>query len=73
MAAKILYTKQGSDPTTLVWPASGPPSERWTFTSGTALAIPELIGYGNGTTTYADGRAFPVITSQGSTLLHQKG
>ena len=72
MAAKVLYTQKGSDPTTLVWPPAGPPHQRWTFTSGTALVIPELIGYRD-FITFADGRLFPPVTSQGSTLVHQKG
>ena len=75
MGAKILYTKQGSDPATLTWPPSGPPYERWTFTSGTPLNVTALIGYGDGSITFADGRAFvPVpVSNQGSTLVHQKG
>ena len=72
MAAKIVYTNKGSDGSTLVWPTSGPPRERWTFTAGTPLTIPELIGYGNGIVTFADGRLFPPLTAQGSTLVHQK-
>ena len=72
MSAKVLYTKAGSDPTTITWPDSGPPSQRWTFTSGTALVIPDLIGYSETFTTFADGRLFPPLTSQGSTLKHQR-
>jgi hypothetical protein len=72
MAAKILYSKGGSDPTTLVWPDKGPWWERWSFTSGTALLIQDLIGYGDGSITFADGRQFPPVTVQGSTLKHQK-
>ena len=74
MSAKVLYTKAGSDPTSIVWPSAGPPYERWTLTSGTALTILSgLIGYGDGTITYADGRMTPQLTVQGSTVAHQKG
>jgi hypothetical protein len=72
MAAKVLYTKKGSDPTTIVWPQTGPYAERFTFTSGTAANVSQLIGYPDGSITFADGRLFPPITSQGSTLKHQK-
>lgn len=72
MAAKILYTAKGTDPSTILWPAAGPMSERFKFTSGTATVIPQLIGYGDGSITYADGRAFPPVTAQGSTFAHQK-
>jgi len=72
MSAKMLYTKAGSDPTNLTWPDAGPPNERWTLTSGTALVIQDLIGYSEVLTTYADGRRFPPLTSQGSTVKHQK-
>jgi len=71
MTAKIVYTQKGSDPATLTWPGAGPPHERWDFPSGTTVTIPSLIGYGDGTTTFADGRLFPPITSQGSILKHQ--
>lgn len=73
MAAKVLYTKKGNDPTTITWPDAGPPSERFTLTSGTPLVIAGLIGYGDGTFTFPDGRRVPGLTSQGSTLVHQKG
>ena len=72
MAAKMLYTKSGSDPITITWPDTGPPSQRWSFTSGTAVVINELIGYSDSFTTFADGRRFPLQTSQGSTFKHQK-
>jgi hypothetical protein len=73
MAAKVLFTAKGSDPTTLVWPPAGRMIDRWTFTSGTPLKIPDLIPYGDGTIiTYPDGRLFPTMTPQGSTLVHQK-
>lgn len=72
MTAKILYVKSGSDPTSITWPLTGPPRDRFTFTSGSALVVSDLIGYGDGTITYADGRAFPTLTSQGSTFSHQK-
>ena len=70
--AKILYTKQGNDPTTITHPDTGPPSDRITITSGTPLVVNNLIGYGDGTITYPDGRLFPPVTKQGSTLAHQK-
>ena len=73
MAAKVLYTKKGSDPTTITWPSAGPPSEQFQITSGAAVTLHGLIGYGDGTITFPDGRLFPAITSQGSTLVHQKG
>jgi len=73
MSAKILYTKKGTDPTTITWPSAGPPSERWQITSGTALPISDLIGYGDGTITFPDGRLFPAMTTQGSAFAHQKG
>jgi hypothetical protein len=72
MAAKVLYTAKGTDPSTVQWPPSGPPNERWSFTSGTPVTIKDLIGYGNGNITFADGRQFPVMSSQGSTMVHQK-
>jgi hypothetical protein len=71
MAAKLLYTAQGSDPTTLVWPPAGPPYERWTFTNGQTTTIPNLIVYNN-MITFPDGRQFPTKTPAGSTLVHQK-
>jgi hypothetical protein len=73
MAAKVLYTAKGTDPSTVTWPSTGPPKERWTFSSGVPVVIPELIGYGNGNITFADGRQFPVMSQQGSTMVHQKG
>lgn len=73
MAAKVLYTKRGNDPTTIIWPDAGPPSERFTLTSGTPLAISGLIGYGDGTITFPDGRLLRPVTSQGSSFAHQKG
>ncbi len=72
MAAKILYTQAGSDGATLLWPPNGPTKEQWKFTAGAPLVIPELIGYGDGTITFADGRVFPKLSSQGSTFVHQK-
>jgi hypothetical protein len=72
MAAKVLYTKKRTDPPTIVWPTSGPASEKYTFTDGTPQMVPHLIGYGDGTLTYPDGRSFPQITSLGSTFIHQK-
>lgn len=73
MAAKILYTAKGTDLAMITWPQVGPPNERFKFTSGQSLIINDLIGYGDGTITYPDGRIFPPITAQGSTLIHQKG
>lgn len=72
MAAKILYTAKGSDAASVTWPPAGPPNERFKFTSGQTLVIPDLIGYGDGTITYPDGRLFPAMSSQGSTFVHQK-
>lgn len=72
MTAKVLYTKKGSDPTTIMWPTAGPLSERFTFTSGTPTVITGLIGYGDGSITFPDGRAFPPLTAMGSTFAHQK-
>ena len=73
MGAKVVYTQKGSDPATIQWPQAGPPSERWNFPSGTATTVNALIGYGSGLITFADGRQFPPLTTQGSTLTHQKG
>jgi hypothetical protein len=72
VTAKIIYSKAGSDPSTILWPEVGPPAQRWKFTDGTPLVINDLIGYGNGSITFADGRLFPPLTSQGSTLKHQR-
>jgi hypothetical protein len=72
MAAKVLYTQKGSDPATIIWPTSGPAAERFTFTSGTPQVIANLIGYGDGSITYHDGRTFPPVTAAGSTFGHQK-
>lgn len=73
MAAKILYVAKGADPAAITWPAAGPPSERFNFNSGQVTSIPGLIGYGDGSITYPDGRIFPMLSSQGSTFAHQKG
>lgn len=70
--AKILYTKQGSDPTTITFPDTGPPGDKITITSGTALVVNNLIGYGDGTITYPDGRLFPSLSKAGSSFAHQK-
>jgi len=72
MAAKVLYTKKGSDPSSVLWPSAGPPRERWTFTDGTPLNVPELIGFPDHIE-FADGRIFPDLSAQGSTMKHQKG
>jgi hypothetical protein len=72
MSVKALYVKGGSDPTTITWPAAGPPYERWILTSGTPVVIFDLIGYGDGSITYADGRLLPASTTQGSTVKHKK-
>jgi hypothetical protein len=71
MTAKILYTKKGNDPAAITWPDAGPPNERFIITSGQATVIQGLIGYGDGSATYPDGRLFPMKTSGGSTLVHQ--
>lgn len=73
MTAKVLYTKKASDPTTITFPDAGPPSDRFVLTNGTATVIQGLIGYGDGSITYADGRAFPKLSGQGSTFAHQLG
>lgn len=73
MTAKVLYTKKGSDPATILWPITGPPSEQFKITAGSPTVIDGLIGYGDGTITYPDGRLFPALTGQGSTFAHQKG
>ena len=72
MAAKVLYTKKGNDPTTITWPPAGPPSERFDLTSGSAVTISGLIGYGDGSFTFPDGRVVPGLSAQGSTFVHQK-
>jgi hypothetical protein len=72
MAAKVIYTQKGSDPTTIMWPSQGANHEKFTLVSGTAQVIPGLIGYGNGTITFADGRALPVLTPAGSTVTNSK-
>lgn len=70
--AKVLYTKKGSDPATITWPSAGPPTEQFKLTDGAAVSIPGLIGYGDGTFTFPDGRLVPPLTAQGSTFVHQK-
>jgi hypothetical protein len=72
MSAKVLYTAKGNDPATITFPPVGPPSDQIKLTSGVPVAIVGLIGYGDGTITYPDGRLFPAISSQGSTIVHQK-
>jgi hypothetical protein len=71
MTAKIAYAAKNADPAVLTWPLTGPPNERFTFTSGQSTVVQGLIGYGDGTATYPDGRLFPALTAQGSTLTHQ--
>lgn len=73
MPAKVVYTAKGSDPAAILWPPAGPPAERFLLQSGQPAVLPNLIGYGNGTITYPDGRVFPPVSSQGSTFVHQKG
>lgn len=65
MAAKVIYTQKGSDPTTILWPAQGANHEKFTLVSGTAQVCAGLIAYGDGTITFADGRALPAITAAG--------
>jgi hypothetical protein len=72
MSAKLLYTKAGSDPTTGLFPAAGPPHDRFMLTSGTPLVTNMLIAYPDHIE-FADGRLFPSITPQGSTVVHVKG
>jgi hypothetical protein len=73
MTAKVLYTKHGADPTPITWPDTGHPSEQWAFTSGTVLVVQDLIGYGDGSITFASGRSFPSRTANGSTFVHLVG
>lgn len=73
MTAKVLYTAAGSDPAAITWPQAGPPNEVFNFNSGQITVIQSLLGYGDGTITYADGRRFPAVTPQGSTFIHQEG
>lgn len=73
MTAKILYTAAGSDPAAISWPSSGPPGEIFNFNNGQITIVPSLIGYGDGSITYADGRKFPAVTPQGSTFVHLEG
>lgn len=73
MGAKVLYTAKGNDPATITHPGVGPPGDNFKLTSGQAVAIVGLIGYGDGSITYPDGRLLPPITSAGSTIVHQKG
>ncbi len=72
MAAKLLYTAKGNDPATIIWPQVGPPADQVKLTSGQPVSISGLIGYGDGTITYPDGRLFPSLSAQGSTIVHQK-
>lgn len=73
MTAKVLYTAIGSDPAAIAWPPSGVPNDIFNFNSGQITVVPSLIGYGDGSITYADGRKFPAVTPQGSTFVHQEG
>lgn len=73
MSAKVLYTAKGNDPQTITHPSVGPPNEQFKLTSGQPVSIVGLIGYGDGSITFPDGRLLPPITSQGSTVVHQKG
>lgn len=73
MTAKVLYTAKGNDPATIVWPAAGPPGDQFKLTSGTPISILGLIGYGDGSITYPDGRLLPSLSAAGSTIVHQKG
>ncbi len=73
MTAKVLYTARGSDPAAITWPIAGVPSDMFNFNNGQITVIPSLIGYGDGSITFADGRPFPSITPQGSTFVHQEG
>lgn len=72
MSAKVLYTAKGNDPATITFPSVGPPGDQIKITSGQPLSVVGLIGYGDGTITYPDGRLFPSLSSQGSTFVHQK-
>lgn len=72
MAAKVLYTAKGTDPAAITWPQVGPLNERFVLNNGVVAAIPTLIGYGDGSITFPDGRLFPAMSSQGSTFAHQK-
>lgn len=71
MAAKVLYTAKGSDAAVITWPSVGPPNDRFQLTSGQPISVLGLIGYGDGTITYPDGRLFPALSAQGSTAINQ--
>ena len=73
MTAKVLYTAAGTDPAAITWPQAGPPSDMFNFQSGVVTVVPQLLGYGDGSITYADGRKFPAVTSQGLTFQHVEG
>jgi hypothetical protein len=70
MSALVLYTPAGGDGAVIQWPPAGPPHERWTFVAGTPLEIDELIGYGDASITFEDGRGFPQHTPNGSSFFH---
>jgi hypothetical protein len=70
MSALVLYTPSGGDGATILWPSEGPPDQRWNFAAGQLIPIAGLIGYGDGSITFEDGRSFPQRTPQGSTFYH---
>lgn len=73
MTAKVFYTQKGSDPSTIYWPPSGPSHERFVLTAASATAVRDLIGHGDGTITYPDGRLLPPVSAAGSTFVHVNG
>lgn len=73
MTAKVLYTANGTDPANITWPAAGPNDEVFAFQSGVVTVIPSLIGYGDGSILFPDGRKFPAVTPQGSSFVHVEG
>src|SRR5262245_49811738 len=70
MTALVLYSNRGGDGATILWPDAGRPYERWTFITGVARELDDLIGYGDASITFEDGRVFPQRTPRGSTFYH---
>jgi hypothetical protein len=70
MSALVLYSSSGGDGATILWPVEGPPDQRWNFSAGVLTPIAGLIGYGDGSISFEDGRDFPQTTPNGSTFYH---